>query len=342
MMLLPIALAMAAPSADQLLDKLTNRLKNGFAVDYTLRHTDLPGEIKCHYELGPPLNSYFRATRPGDDFIFVTRKEGAIEIEMNSKQYYEIGPMGDIFTTNSSLSLMSTRAFPYMIGRGKPKTAIPSLPKFRYVKEEAVDSVMAHRIAAGEGKEGLDAWITTDGRLLRYTHNYVEDYRPTSADLKFGAFTKVNPAKFTLLPPKGFRPLALPRNPQPMFPGQKVPASGWVDRNNQSVSLPIKGMTMLVVTRGDCTVSTRARDLISEISQKATVMVLSDSGAPRGLEKYPIYRDPAKSTIDRFMSQGTPLFIAVNGSGVILQAWMGYDRKEHAAIKKEMLGVFDK
>jgi len=256
--------------------------------------------------------------------------------------YYEIGPMGDIFTTNSSLSYLSTRAFPYLIGRAKPKTAIPDVPKFRYVKEESIDGTASHRIAAGDSKEGLEAWITNDGRLLRYVHNYTEDYRATSADLKFGAFSKPNPARFNLLPPKGFRPLALPRNPQPLYSGMKAPSVGWLDRQGRNVTLPFNGNTMLVVTRGDCAVTSRAKELLGDISQKAAVLVLSDSGSPKGLEKYPLYRDSGKAAIDRFFSQATPLFVAADGNGVILQTWMGFNRKEQLALKKEMLAVFEK
>ena len=341
MMLVPLVFGIpASPTADQLLDRLTNRLKNGFAVDFTLKHSVFNGEIKGHYEYMPTTNAYFRATGAGSDFTFVVRKDGAIEIENTNRTYYEIGPMGDIMTTSSSLSLLSTRAFPYLIGRAKPRTAFPDQGKFRYVRAESVDSVPGHRIVAGEGKESIEAWIAEDGRILRYVHNSVEDYRSVSADFRFGPLGKPNASKFSLLPPKGYRPLALPRNPQPLYPGLKIPVSGWMDRKGSKVSLPLKAETILVITRGDCPVTARARGLIAELAEKTTVLVLSDSGVPKGLEKYPLYRDPGRSTIDRFMTQATPFFIAVNASGQILGTWMGFNPKEQAALKKEILAAF--
>lgn len=344
MMLLPIVVAaLAPPTPDQLLEKLTNRLKNGFGVDYTLKHGAFPGEIKGRYEYMPQLNAYFRATGVGNDYVFIVRKEGAIEIEHNTKLYYEVGPMGDIYANDSTLSYLALRAFPYLIGRAKPKTAIPVFNKFRYVKEETVDSVSAHKIMSGEaGKESLEVWITGEGRLMRYVHTYTEEYQPVTADFRFGQFGKATPSRFTLMPPKGYRPLALPRNPQPIYPGQKIPASGWIDREGRKVSLPIKGNTLLVVTRKDCPVTAKTANLIAEMASKADILVLSDSGAPKGFEKYPLFRDPGRATIDRFLSQATPLFMAVNGSGVLLQAWMGYNPKDQAALKKEMAGIFDK
>jgi len=343
MMLLPIVAAMMAPpSPDQLLDKLTGKLKNGFAMDFTLKHGAFPGEIKGRYEYMPSLNAYFRATGLGNDYVFIIRNEGAIEIEHNTKLYYEIGPMGDIYATDSSLSFLSMRAFPYFIGRAKPKTAIPSFNKFRYVKEEAIDGIVGHRIIAGEAKESLEAWITTDGRLLRYVHSYTDEHRPVSADFRFGPLQKPNPSRFTLMPPKGYRPLALPRNPQPIYPGTKIPVTGWLDSKGSKVSLPIKGNTFIVVTRRDCQITSKAAGMIAEIAGKANVIVLSDSGAPKGLEKYPIFRDPGRATIDRMMTQATPFFMAVNNSGVLLQAWMGFNPREQAALKKEIMGIFDK
>lgn len=342
MMLVPLAWIAPAQNPDLLLDKLTDKLKVGFSVDYTLKHTSFPGEIKGHYEYMPGINCYFRAVGAGSDFVFIERKEGAIEIENILKGYYETGPLGAIYTTGSRMSLLSTHAFPYLIARAAPRTAFPDHDKWRFVKEEAVNGVMGNRIAAGTPQAGVDIWITNEGRLLRYVHNFTMDYAPAQTDFKFGPFGKPNPKLFTLSPPRGYRALALPRNSQPLLPGSKLPADGWLDKQNRSVSLPVQGNTLFVITSGDCAVTSRAKNMLAEIAAKVPVILLSDSGSPKGLEKYPVYRDVYKATLDRFMAQATPQFVSVDGKGIITGNWMGFNPKEQGALKAEILKKLEK
>lgn len=341
MMLVPLIWISTAPTADQLLDRLTDKLKVGFSVDYTLKHTSFVGEIKGHYEFMPQLNAYFRAVGAGSDFVYIQKREGAIEIEHTLKHYYEVGPLDQIYTTGSRLSLLSIHAFPYLIARAAPRTAFADYGKFRYVKAEAVGGIPAHRIAAGTEKSGVDIWITEDGRVLRYVHNFTQDYEPAQTDFKFGPFGKPNPKVFTLSPPKGYRELALPRDPQPPLPGNKFNLTNWVDANGQLGSLPVKGNTLLIVTRKDCEITSRAKAMIAELSTKVPVIVLSDSGAPAGLEKYPLYRDVRKGTAERTYAQATPFYIAIDKDGVILGNWLGFNPKEANALKKEILEKFE-
>lgn len=340
MMVLPLILA-AAPrqNADQLIDKLADRLKAGFSVDFTLKHSAIPSEIKGHYEFSPPQSGYYHVTGAGSDFAFIVNKQGAIEIENNSKMFYEIGPMGALYLTESHLSGLSTRAFPYLIGRAQPRTAYQDFRKFRFVKEETMDGLTVQHIASGEGQTMMDIWLTSDGRIVRYQVKMNEDFQPATLDFRFGKFGKANPSRFNISPPAGYHPLALPRNPHPPLPTEQITLDGWLDLSGKKVKLPIKENTLLVVTRGDCGATSRSREMVTSIAGKYPIIVLSDTGAPKGFERYPLYRDSGHNLTDRFFLQGTPFFMAVDSKGTVIKTWLGYGAADAASLKKEILAA---
>ncbi|MEQ1822938.1 MAG: hypothetical protein ABL949_10535 [Fimbriimonadaceae bacterium] len=316
-------------TAEEMIKRIDARAKAGFSADFTLNHNSL-GMIKGHFELKQPEHAYLRAQGDGDDYQFMTGPSGAIEIEHKQKQYTEVGRIGRVMFTNSTLSELSFRVVPYAL-LGSMASVFSSKMSLTLDKSTGI-----HKLSLNGTDNKADVWVNEAGVVQRYVHEFIDPSGHIKLDFRFSNFGPFHPTMINLEPPAGYRMFVLKRETNPLQPGSKFPSSGW---NGKAINgVP----TLFVCCSKDCAVTAKLSGMISEIAKSARVVVLSDDGSPKRLSALPSFANSGGSVFNLLNAPGSPTMFAVDGKGVIRQLWFGFNPKETTAVKTAILAALKK
>ncbi len=315
-------------TAEELLKRIDARSGAGFSVDFTLDHNSI-GLVKAHLELKQPHFVSLRAQGDGDDFEFMVGKSGAIEIEHKTRQYCEVGPIGRVQFTNSTLSGLSFRCVPYAL-----MGDIGSIFQQRLsVQSEKSGGKTVYKMSSPGPEVIAEIWVTEAGLIQRYKHEFTDVSGRVKMDFKFSNHGAFHPASINLEPPIGYRMTLLKRDTLPIQPGSEFPASGWSGKVLDGKP------TLFVVCAKECEITNRMGALLSDLAKSSRVVVLSDNGNPRDLAKLPTYSSKQGSVFDRLNTPGSPTLYAVNAKGIVQQLWFGFDPKEAVPLKDAILSA---
>ncbi|MEQ1935025.1 MAG: hypothetical protein ABL962_14290 [Fimbriimonadaceae bacterium] len=313
-------------TSEELMKRINARARAGFSVDFTLNHNSL-GLIKGHFELKQPYNVSYRVQGDGDDFHFMIGPKGAIEIEHNSRQFSEIGPIYRVMFTNSTLSDLSFRCVPYALLGDMSQIFGPKMA----VQQEKLNGKAIYKMSLNTKDNIADVWVTDSGVVQRYTHEFTDVSGHIVLDFKFSNHGPFHEKSVNLEPPTGYRMSVLKRETNPMQPGSKFPTDGWSAK-------VLNGQPSLVVfTSKECAATIKMATFLMDLAKTTRVVVLSDNGSPKGLASLPLIRSKQGSVFDRVNAPGSPTLFAVDAKGMVRQLWFGFDPKETSALKATIL-----
>jgi hypothetical protein len=318
-------------TAEEMIKRIDARAKNGFSADFALNHNSL-GLIKGHFELKQPEYALLRAQGDGDDYQFMTGPTGAIEIEHKRKQYTEVGRIGRVMFTNSTLSELSFRVVPYaLLGN----MAAVFSPKMTLAPDKSLGSGM-YKLSLNGSDNKADVWVNEAGVVHRYIHEFNDPSGHIKLDFKFTNFGPFHSNAINLEPPVGYRMYVLKRETNPLQPGSKVPSGGWSGK-------ALNGSpTLFICCSRECAVTTKLSGMLMELSKRVRVVVLSDDGPPKSLSSLPSFSNSTGSIFDVFNAPGSPTLVAVDSKGVIRQLWFGFNPKEASSMRSAILAALKK
>lgn len=300
------------------LDRMRATLAKPLTAEFTVVRKDVPGQGSGKITVERPCRMRYVVKWGPYDFESTWSEDRTLELTRAGKTFYESGPYERLYQPQSAFSTLPDVAFPLILLIGDPRQMLPE-GKLTYVASEKVGGAICDHVKAS----GYDAWVSSEGKLLKFRYDAPIDGGTVSVTYQFTNFKTIAPQSKSFYEPgvpAGFRPYGLPRDPYPLQPGYPFPDRDW----SASVFDGDKPLLAVVVS-GDCEVSARAARALATLQRDVPVKLFSDDGAPGALRAFPVIKDRSGRTLSRFFTPGTPLFVLVGKDRRIRHLWYGFE-----------------
>ena len=244
----------------------------------------------------------------GASYSFTQTELGILETERPSSRYSEMGPLPGLFEPDSRISGLPGFAFPTILLAADLPRFVGGPSAWALQSENAVDHIRVEPKAA-PFPTIIDAYVAKDGRLVKFRVQVESDRGDLDTQFEFFDYSTAPIAAetFSLNPPLGFSPDALPRQITPAQPGE-------------TVALRITRQTLVVVFGAECGPSQRMEPMVKRLA--ATI---------------PVHR-ATPSEAKALRGSGTPLFVLVGADRKVERVWFGessdWESEIRAAFKK--------
>lgn len=279
---------------------------------------------------------------PDLDYVGVATRNGSVELDYTSHTSDEHGYFGTIALSHSRLTT-AVQLFPFWTAAPSLQRIIPASARWNGAGRETVDGRPCEHLhtqfKTQMGEATIDAWIDDTGRPRRFSQvSRVEGMVERSGwrILEWEPARNLTAQTFTLPIPNGFVPFALPSTDGPLETGNAFPLSGWsgVDLRRK---LSPKGL-LVAVLGTDSAPSAQALASLGRLRSTLPVVTLGDS-ANTGLKVDGF--DATGAAVRKLRVTATPLFVRLDGRGVIQTLWMGYDSEKAAKFEADVRSAFN-
>lgn len=311
-----------------ILDKMRSALARPFSVEFSLTRKDIPSQASGKVVIHRPSRMRFTVKWGADDFESWWSEDRTIDISRMRKIFFEAGPYEHLYQPDSDFSMLPGVAFPTVVLAGDPRQADPTVPT--HVGLEKVGGVSCDHLKT----RGYEAWIASDGRLMRYKFEAPSGTSTVTAVYEFRNWKfnlKLPKSYFQTEPPSGFSMDGLPRAPWPLQAGTPFPEKDWIGAIE--FGKPFLG----VVVSSDCEISPRATRALATLQKDVAVWLFSDDGrVPGAMRTFKVARDKDGRTTDRLFAPGTPMFMLVGKNKRVKRLWFGFPSDWEDSFIKEV------
>jgi hypothetical protein len=275
--------------------------------------------------LHEPMYDLLMVKQGADVYKASSTPDGYLETDTGDRVYDESGP-GGAEIRGSRIS-------------GAPDTA-PSLIFFSDLHRifkvankitPAADGDQIYVVNKGMGGSS-EIWVTINemGEISNYRIKQAGNGKVSDRywSLQYTFPSSVSPSEFALQIPLGYQPFALPRELSPLQKGKMAPLAGWKLAGGQTVNLLDQSGRkpfLLAVVDGQKP-SQSAFAALHQLKSKLPVALVGPG----------LLRDPDGTRLQQLSPPGYPMFYLVDGSGKILNLWLGFDPAKSDQFQQEV------
>ncbi len=344
-MLLSFLLFFPSPAAADAVGAFSDLMKNAktFRVDVRARTTGNKDQGVGTFEFERPVRNRFQMKWGAAEYVYAQNERGLIEIDFGSRTYREFAPWSRPIMPDSTLSTIPETAFPLALLAGRLDVEIPQGTAFRAAQpkqgQDANETAMSASFSSGPARITVNTRIASDGRLMYYSTTTEGAGPPVTTELFFSGHQINKPSRpgaFFPKVPVGFSPQALPDTPIPVNVREKFPLTGladWRSRKPEDLARRFGGKPLLlVIADASCAASGRALQALPELAKvvkgsggSAAIVWTKRARHSKAPAGYPELFDATGDVLERLRLPGTPAIYLLDGKGVVLQFWIGYD-----------------
>lgn len=285
----------------------------------------------------------------GDEqYVFWGTRRGGLEIEQNSRSYCEVPPGIGFFAPPCRVSDIPEACFPmFLLGTDVAKS-FPKAAKFTVTRNAPFEHGTAdhvHATIGGAGSFSADLFVRKDGFPVGYKVDIDAPGISVHSSIVLSdvqANKALAASTFEAKIPRGFLPETFDAEPPPIQSGAPMPLTGWKDlRSGAPADLAKEppAWRVFAVMAADCLPSREALQTLRRLSASTPVVILSTNPSPAQSwpsTDLPIYYDAKGDSLAKLSAPGTPLFILVDGQGVVRRVWYGFDPAQSDAFLKSI------
>jgi outer membrane lipoprotein-sorting protein len=339
-MLVAILLPLFVSQADQVItrnESYLNRIKT-MSVRIEVKCSKMPGVGRGKLLAKRPGQVYFDMVWSNEHYTVCANPPKAIELDHLLGLYADLKPTGTITPPDSEISSIPAYGIPVMILGTGLKSMLPRGVKINYVGKDRRIGVLADHLDAKLKREGgelaVDMWFDEKGALREYRIDINEPRGRVISTMKLSDYVVNKPlpeSSFPVEPPLGFSPSRFNDSDNMIQKGETLKLDDYVDPvTGKSFSLKssLNGHCGLVAILGDPEpASANLCKWLASGAVKASIFIFGPSrpSLPADHPSVQFLLDPQGKALAAARAPGTPLWAVVDGNGVVIQAWYGFD-----------------